>query len=60
MTTRMPRYDVRNDGFGPYAVFYCDECGREFRSQPDVKNTIANDVGRGAVGGLLRRIPLVG
>ena len=32
----MPRYDVRNDGIGPYAVFYCDICSREFRSQPDV------------------------
>jgi len=27
--SRMPRYDVRNDGVGPYAVFYCDKCDRE-------------------------------
>jgi hypothetical protein len=26
--SRMPRYDVRNDGAGPYAVFYCDACER--------------------------------
>ncbi|MHB0856675.1 MAG: zinc ribbon domain-containing protein [Anaerolineae bacterium] len=57
---RMARYDVRNDGIGPYAAFYCDRCSREYRSQPDVKGAIAQDLGRDAVGGLLRRIPLVG
>ncbi len=58
--SRMPRYDVRNDGVGPYAVFYCDSCDREFRSQPDVVSTVTKDVGRKALGGLLRNIPLVG
>lgn len=58
--THKPNYDVRNDGAGPYAVFYCDSCGREFRSQPDVINTAAQDLGRQALGGLLRKIPLVG
>ena len=58
--TRMPRYDVRNDGAGPYAIFYCDECGREFRSQPDYAGTIGQDIGRNALGGFLRRVPLVG
>ena len=57
---RMPRYDVRNDGIGPYAVFYCDKCSREFRSQPDIAGTVTKDIGRRAVGGLLRNIPLVG
>ncbi len=57
---RMPRYDVRNDGSGPYAVFYCDECSREFRSRPDMKQTIGKDIGRQTMGGLLRNIPLVG
>ncbi len=60
MAKRMPRYDVRNDGSGPYAIFYCDECDREFRSRPDVKHTIARDVGGQTAGGLLRNIPLVG
>ncbi len=62
MTTpnRMPRYDIRNDGVGPYAIFYCDECGREFRSLPDVGTTVAKDIGRQTMGGLLRNIPLVG
>lgn len=60
MAKRMPRYEVRNDGSGPYAIFYCDECSREFRSLPDVKGTIAKDIGRQAVGGFLRNIPLVG
>ncbi|MBI5876197.1 MAG: zinc-ribbon domain-containing protein [Chloroflexi bacterium] len=60
MADRMPRYDVRNDGVGPYAVFYCDKCNREYRSQPDVGNTIATDIGRQAARGFLRNIPLVG
>jgi len=56
----MPRYDIRNDGIGPYAVFYCETCDREYRSQPTVVDTIAKDVGRQAAGGLLRRIPILG
>ncbi len=58
--TRMPRYDIRNDGIGPYAVFYCEFCDREYRSQPEVASTIAKDIGKQAMGGLLRNIPLVG
>jgi hypothetical protein len=58
--SRMPRYDVRNDGIGPYAIFYCDSCGREFRSQPNVVNKVAEDIGKQALGGLLRKVPLVG
>jgi len=58
--SRMPRYDIRNDGAGPYAIFYCDICSREFRSQPDVINTVAQDFGKQALGGLLRKVPLVG
>jgi hypothetical protein len=56
----MPRYDVRNDGMGPYAAFYCDKCNREYRSQPDVGSTIAKDVGRRVAGDALRNIPLFG
>lgn len=58
--SRMPRYDVRNDGAGPYAVFYCDRCDREHRSSPDITGTIAKDIGKQALGGFLRGIPLVG
>jgi hypothetical protein len=58
--SRMPRYDIRNDRAGPYAIFYCDQCGREFRSQPDVANTLTQDFGRQALGGLLRKVPLFG
>ncbi len=58
--SRMPRYDVRNDGMGPYAIFYCEACDREFRSQADVKNTIQTDVGRRVAGDLLRKVPLFG
>ena len=58
--SRMPRYDIRNDGIGPYAIFYCEYCDREYRSQPEVVNTIAKDIGKQAMGGFLRNIPLVG
>jgi rubrerythrin len=57
---RMPRYDIRNHGAGPYAIFYCDKCTREYRSQPDVAGTIASDIGRQAASDTLRRIPLFG
>ena len=60
MPSRMPRYDVRNDGTGPYAIFYCDRCGREHRSQPNVGGTIANNIGQDVAGDLLRKIPLFG
>jgi ribosomal protein L32 len=58
--TRLARYDIRNDGVGPYAVFYCDQCGREYRSQPDVGGTIVKDIGRQTASDLLRRVPLFG
>ena len=60
MATRMPRYDVRNDGVGPYAIFYCDKCSREYRSTPDVGGQIVQDIGKQAMGGILRGIPLLG
>lgn len=56
----MPHYDIRNDGIGPYAVFYCETCEREYRTQPEVLPTIAKDIGKQALGGFLRNIPLVG
>lgn len=58
--SRMPRYDIRNDGIGPYAVFYCETCEREFRSQPDVTGTVTKDIGRQVASGLLRKVPLFG
>jgi ribosomal protein L32/uncharacterized protein with GYD domain len=58
--SRMPRYDVRNDGIGPFAVFYCETCDREYRSQPAVGAAVAQDLGRKAMGGLLRKVPMVG
>lgn len=58
--SRKPNYDIRNDGAGPYAVFYCDTCGREYRSQPDVVKTVQQDLGKQALGGILRKVPLVG
>jgi hypothetical protein len=36
LTIRRPRHDVRNDGSGPYAVFFCDLCDKEHRSSPVV------------------------
>lgn len=59
-TSRIPRYDVRNDGVGPYAVFYCEMCDREYRSSPDIASNVAQDFGKQALGGFLRGVPLVG
>ena len=57
---RMPRYDISNDGMGPYAIFYCDRCGREYRSNPSISTTVKENVTRGALGGLLRNVPVLG
>jgi Double zinc ribbon len=57
---RLPRYDVQNDGAGPYAVFYCDKCGRDFRTEPAVDAGSVQVIGRSAIEGLLREIPVVG
>ena len=58
--SRMPRYDVKNDGAGPYAVFYCDTCGREFRGTPDVIGMVAQEIGRQPAGALLRKFAVFG
>ena len=59
--SRMPQYTVRNDGAGPYAVFVCEKCRREFRSQPArPDNAQAKALGEQTVGGLLHNIPVVG
>jgi RNA polymerase subunit RPABC4/transcription elongation factor Spt4 len=58
--SRMPRYDISNDGMGPYAVFYCDRDERQYRSNPSIGTTIKESVQRGALGGFLRNIPIVG
>ncbi len=58
--SQMPRYDVRNDGAGPYAAFYCDKCDREYRSQPNIAGTIAQGATKNVAGGLLRKVPLFG
>ena len=57
---RMPRYDITNDGMGPYAIFYCDRDGREYRSTPSISNTVKESVTRGALGGFLRNVPVIG
>ena len=53
---RMPRYDIRNDGIGPYAVFYCECCDREYRSQPG-KRVRPN---LGHIGSFLRSLWVLG
>ena len=58
--TRMTRYSISNEGMGPYAMFNCDRCGREYRSTPSVAATVTESVKRGMLGGLLRNIPVVG
>ncbi len=59
--SRMPNYDIRNDGIGPYCVFYCETCGRrEYRSQPDVVGSVTQDFGKQVASGLLRKVRLFG
>jgi hypothetical protein len=58
--SRMPNFDIRNDGIGPYCVFYCETCGREYRSTPDVAGTVTKDLGKQVASGLLRKVPLFG
>ena len=58
--TKMARSVVGNDGAGPFVSFYCERCGREYRSQVVIKATMAKEVGRGLFGSLLRNIPIVG
>ncbi len=58
--SQMPRYDVRNDGAGPYAAFYCDKCDHEYRSQPNVGGAIAQSATKNVAGSLLRRVPVFG
>jgi hypothetical protein len=45
---------------GPYAMFYCDRCEREYRSTPSITATVTENVTRGALGGFLRNIPVIG
>jgi hypothetical protein len=59
--SRMPRYDVRYDSAGPYGVFFCSKCSRDFRSRPDIGNMIAKDIARAmGVGSFLRNLPIIG
>jgi hypothetical protein len=57
---RMPRYDISNDGMGPYVIFYCDRDNREYRSNPSISTTVKENVTRGALGGFLRNVPVLG
>jgi DNA-directed RNA polymerase subunit RPC12/RpoP len=60
METKMARNEIRNDGSGPYAIFYCALCSKEFRSNPNVASEVTKGVGQGLFKGLLRAIPVVG
>ena len=58
--TRKAPYSVNNDGTGPYAMFTCESCGRDYRAQPVLVEEVKETVAKSAFGGLLRNIPLVG
>ena len=59
--SRMPQYTIRNEGAGPFAVFACEKCHREIRSQPaKPDNPAFAQQAEQAAGGLLRNIPVVG
>lgn len=59
-TTRKAPYSVYNDGTGPYAMFTCESCGRDYRAQPVLVEAVKESVTKSAFGGLLRNIPIVG
>ncbi len=58
--TRKAPYSVSNDGTGPYAMFTCESCGRDYRAQPVLVEEVKETIAKSAFGGLLRNIPLVG
>jgi hypothetical protein len=58
--TRKAPYSVSNDGTGPYAMFTCESCGRDYRAQPVLVEEVKETITKSAFGGLLRNIPLVG
>jgi len=58
--SRMPTYSVNNDGTGPYAIFSCERCSREYRSAPSVVQAVTQSVAKSTLGGFLRNIPIVG
>jgi hypothetical protein len=59
-TTRKAPYSVNNDGTGPYAMFTCESCGRDYRAQPVLVEEVKETIAKSAFGGLLRNIPIVG
>ena len=59
-TTRKAPYSVYNDGTGPYAMFTCESCGRDYRAQPVLVQEVKETITKSAFGGLLRNIPIVG
>jgi hypothetical protein len=59
-TTRKAPYSVYNDGTGPYAMFTCESCGRDYRAQPVLVEEVKESIAKSAFGGLLRNIPIVG
>jgi hypothetical protein len=58
--TRKAPYSVYNDGTGPYAMFTCESCGRDYRAQPVLVEEVKEQITKSAFGGLLRNIPVVG
>ncbi len=59
-TTRKAPYSVSNDGTGPYAMFTCESCGRDYRAQPVLVEEVKETLAKSAFGGFLRNIPIVG
>jgi hypothetical protein len=58
--TRKAPYSVYNDGTGPYAMFTCESCGRDYRAQPVLVQEVKEQITKSAFGGFLRNIPVVG
>ena len=58
---RMPRFEAKHDNGSVVVAFYCELCQRAAYSQPiSPLDSSLQQVGREAVGGLIRHIPVVG
>ena len=55
--TRKAPYSVYNDGTGPYAMFTCESCGRDYRAQPVLVEEVKETITKSAFGGLPAQHP---
>jgi hypothetical protein len=52
----MPRFQEMRPNTGAYVVFYCESCGTQISSRPDISGALGNQLKNS----LLRQIPIIG